>query len=165
MSKVLSIMKRMQQNELTESVIYEKIARFAKGEENRKTLLRLSQEEKLDPYCGVQPVTRVLHGIALSFPYKAIHHSQQLIMIHRFLHKLVVSAANIAAVCLGNNAMQYVFPGFSAVQDQISRFLFLGYGDQFYHIPVVDKHRLHAAAGNGEPGAASVFQLEHEQLR
>ena len=36
----------MQQNELTESVIYEKIAAFAKGEENRQTLLRLSQEEK-----------------------------------------------------------------------------------------------------------------------
>jgi len=41
----LSIIKRMQQNELTESVIYEKIARFAKGEENRQTLLRLAREE------------------------------------------------------------------------------------------------------------------------
>ena len=36
----------MQQNELTESVIYEKIAAFAKGEENRQTLLRLAREEK-----------------------------------------------------------------------------------------------------------------------
>ena len=36
----------MQQSELTESVIYEKIARFAKGEENQQTLRRLSQEEK-----------------------------------------------------------------------------------------------------------------------
>ncbi|MBQ2992257.1 MAG: VIT1/CCC1 transporter family protein [Clostridia bacterium] len=36
----------MQQSELTESVIYEKIAAFAKGEENRKTLQRLAQEEK-----------------------------------------------------------------------------------------------------------------------
>ena len=43
--KALSIIRRMQQNELTESVIYEKIAAFAKGEENRQTLLRLSQEE------------------------------------------------------------------------------------------------------------------------
>ena len=42
----LEIIKRMQQSELTESVIYEKIAAFAKGEENRKTLQRLAQEEK-----------------------------------------------------------------------------------------------------------------------
>ena len=42
----MEIIKRMQQNELTESVIYEKIASFAKGEENKKTLLRLAQEEK-----------------------------------------------------------------------------------------------------------------------
>lgn len=44
--KALSIIRKMQQNELTESVIYEKIAAFAKGEENKKTLLRLSHEEK-----------------------------------------------------------------------------------------------------------------------
>ena len=43
--KSLEIIKTMQQNELTESVIYAKIAAFAKGEENKKTLLRLSQEE------------------------------------------------------------------------------------------------------------------------
>ena len=43
----LSIVKKMQQNELTESVIYEEIARFAKGEENKKTLLRLAKEEKI----------------------------------------------------------------------------------------------------------------------
>ena len=42
----LAIIKRMQQNELTESVIYEKIAAFAKGDENKQTLLRLAQEEK-----------------------------------------------------------------------------------------------------------------------
>lgn len=42
----MAIIKRMQQNELTESVIYEKIAKFAKGEENKKTLLRLSSEER-----------------------------------------------------------------------------------------------------------------------
>ena len=45
-SKALSIIKKMQQSELTESVIYEKIAKFAKGEENKKTLHRLSKEEK-----------------------------------------------------------------------------------------------------------------------
>lgn len=44
--KALEIIKRMQQNELTESVIYAQIAKFAKGEENKKTLLRLSAEEK-----------------------------------------------------------------------------------------------------------------------
>ena len=43
--KSLQVIKTMQQNELTESVIYAKIAAFAKGEENKKTLLRLSQEE------------------------------------------------------------------------------------------------------------------------
>ncbi len=42
----LSIIKKMQQNELTESVIYEEIAKFAKGEENKQTLLRLSKEER-----------------------------------------------------------------------------------------------------------------------
>ena len=42
----LAIIKKMQQNELTESVIYEKIAAFAKGEENKATLLRLAREEK-----------------------------------------------------------------------------------------------------------------------
>lgn len=40
------IIKKMQQNELTESVIYEEIAKFAKGEENKEVLLRLAQEEK-----------------------------------------------------------------------------------------------------------------------
>ena len=45
-SAALSIIKRMQQNELTESVIYEKIAAFSKGEGNKETLLRLSREEK-----------------------------------------------------------------------------------------------------------------------
>jgi len=42
----LAIVKKMQQNELTESMIYSEIARFAKGEENKATLLRLSAEEK-----------------------------------------------------------------------------------------------------------------------
>ena len=42
----LSVIKRMQRNEMNESVIYERIAAFAKGEENKKTLLRLAQEER-----------------------------------------------------------------------------------------------------------------------
>ncbi len=41
-----AIIKKMQQNELTESAIYEEIARFAKGDENKETLLLLAQEEK-----------------------------------------------------------------------------------------------------------------------
>ena len=41
----LAIIRRMQQNELTESVIYEKTAAFAKGEDNKATLHRLAQEE------------------------------------------------------------------------------------------------------------------------
>jgi len=45
-AEALAIIKRMQQNELTESVIYEKIAAFAKGKENKQTLLRLAREEK-----------------------------------------------------------------------------------------------------------------------
>ncbi len=45
-SAALAVIRKMQQNELTESVIYGKIAKFAKGEENQKTLLRLSREEK-----------------------------------------------------------------------------------------------------------------------
>ena len=44
--EALKIIKKMQQSEITESVIYEKIAKFAKGEENKKTLLRLAKEEK-----------------------------------------------------------------------------------------------------------------------
>ena len=42
----LSIIKKMQQSELTESYIYEAIARFAKGDENKAALLRLASEEK-----------------------------------------------------------------------------------------------------------------------
>lgn len=44
--KVMKIVSKMQQNELDESCIYEKISKFAKGEENKKTLLRLASEEK-----------------------------------------------------------------------------------------------------------------------
>ena len=44
--KAIAVIKKMQQNELTESVIYREIAKFAKGEENKKTLIRLADEEK-----------------------------------------------------------------------------------------------------------------------
>ncbi len=44
--EALAVIKKMQQNELNESIIYNKIARFAKGEENKKTLRRLAAEER-----------------------------------------------------------------------------------------------------------------------
>jgi len=46
-AKALAVIKKMQQNELTESYIYEAIAKFAKGEENKQVLLRLAREEKV----------------------------------------------------------------------------------------------------------------------
>lgn len=42
----LAIIKKMQQSELTESVIYEAIAKFAKGDENKQVLQRLAREER-----------------------------------------------------------------------------------------------------------------------
>ena len=45
-AEALAVIRQMQQNELTESIIYEKIASFAKGDENKATLLRLAKEEK-----------------------------------------------------------------------------------------------------------------------
>lgn len=45
-NQAFNIIKKMQQNELTESVIYKEISKFAKGDENKKTLLRLSEEER-----------------------------------------------------------------------------------------------------------------------
>ena len=44
--EALAVIKQMQQNELNESIIYKKIAKFAKGEENKKTLERLASEER-----------------------------------------------------------------------------------------------------------------------
>ena len=44
--KALDIVLKMQKNELTESFIYEKIAKFAKGDNNKETLLRLAAEER-----------------------------------------------------------------------------------------------------------------------
>ena len=44
--EAVAIIKKMQQNELTESVIYREIAKFAKGDENKKVLERLADEEK-----------------------------------------------------------------------------------------------------------------------
>lgn len=43
--KAMNIIKKMQRNELNESFIYKNIAKFAKGEENKKILNRLGDEE------------------------------------------------------------------------------------------------------------------------
>ena len=43
--ETLAIIRKMQQNELDEGIIYKKIAAFAGGKENRRTLLRLAKEE------------------------------------------------------------------------------------------------------------------------
>lgn len=45
-TKSLEIISRMQQNEITENAVYREIAKFAKGEDNKKTLRRLASEEK-----------------------------------------------------------------------------------------------------------------------
>ena len=45
-ANAMEIVEKMQQNELTESVIYREIAKFAKGEENKNTLRRLGEEER-----------------------------------------------------------------------------------------------------------------------
>ncbi|MBQ7891706.1 MAG: VIT1/CCC1 transporter family protein [Erysipelotrichaceae bacterium] len=45
-NQALTLIRKMQQNELTESVIYQEIAKFAKGEGNKQALLRLSCEER-----------------------------------------------------------------------------------------------------------------------
>ena len=44
--KAFEIIKKMQQSELTESVIYREIAKFAKGDKNKETLNRLADEER-----------------------------------------------------------------------------------------------------------------------
>lgn len=44
--KALKIIRKMQRNELDESIIYEEIAKFAKGEDNKKILRRIAAEEK-----------------------------------------------------------------------------------------------------------------------
>jgi len=43
--KALALIKKMQQGEMTESVIYTHIAKFAKGEENKEVLRRIAREE------------------------------------------------------------------------------------------------------------------------
>ena len=49
--EALAIIRNMQQNELDESIIYRNIAGFAKGRENRRTLMRLAKEE--NAHCQV----------------------------------------------------------------------------------------------------------------
>ena len=49
--EALDIIRKMQQNELDEGIIYKNIAAFAKGKENHQTLLRLAKEE--NAHCQV----------------------------------------------------------------------------------------------------------------
>ena len=44
--KALDIIRKMQQNEVTESAIYREISKFAKGDDNQRTLRRLAREEQ-----------------------------------------------------------------------------------------------------------------------
>ena len=58
-ASAMAVVKKMQQNECNESVIYEKIAKFAKGDVNRQTLQRLAREEYAhnkiwEKYTGVE---------------------------------------------------------------------------------------------------------------
>ena len=49
--EALEIIRKMQQNELDEGIIYKNIASFTKGKENRRTLMRLAKEE--NAHCQV----------------------------------------------------------------------------------------------------------------
>ena len=58
-ASALAVVKKMQQNECTESAIYEKIAQFAKGDVNKQTLQRLAREEHAhnkiwEKYTGIE---------------------------------------------------------------------------------------------------------------
>ena len=58
-ASAMAVVRKMQQNECNESVIYEKIAKFAKGDVNRQTLKRLAREENAhnkiwEKYTGVE---------------------------------------------------------------------------------------------------------------
>ena len=66
--KSLAVIKSMQQNELTESVIYAEIAKFAKGDENKETLLRLSAEEKAQYPTNTYDVKGVLWEMFEKYP-------------------------------------------------------------------------------------------------
>ena len=58
-ASAMAVIKKMQQNECNESVIYEKIAKFAKGDVNQQTLKRLAREEHAhnkiwEKYTGIE---------------------------------------------------------------------------------------------------------------
>ena len=64
-ASAMAVVKKMQQNECNESVIYEKIAKFAKGDVNRQTLERLAREEHAhnkiwEKYTGIEVKPRKL---------------------------------------------------------------------------------------------------------
>ena len=58
-ASAMAVVKKMQQNECNESVIYEKIAKFAKGDGYKQTLQRLAREEHAhnkiwEKYTGIE---------------------------------------------------------------------------------------------------------------
>lgn len=101
---------KMQQNELTESVIYEKIAQFAKGEDNKQTLLRLAKEEKAHyhiwkSYTGVEmkpqkgkilKYTLIARLLGFTFAVKLMEHGEENAQIeYALLAKEVAESAHI----------------------------------------------------------------------
>ena len=108
----LAVIKRMQQNELTESVIYEKIAAFAKGAENKETLLRLAREEKAHyeiwkKYSGVElkpeigkvlKYTLIARILGFTFAVKLMEKGEASAQIeYELLAKEVAESASIRA--------------------------------------------------------------------
>lgn len=108
----LAVIKRMQQNELTESVIYEKIAAFAKGAENKETLLRLAREEKAHyeiwkKYSGVElkpeigkvlKYTLIARILGFTFAVKLMEKGEANAQIeYELLSKEVAESASIRA--------------------------------------------------------------------
>ena len=104
------VVLKMQQNELTESVIYEKIAQFAKGEENKQTLLRLAKEEKAHyhiwkSYTGVEmkpqkgkilKYTLIARLLGFTFAVKLMEHGEENAQIeYNLLAKEVAESAQI----------------------------------------------------------------------
>ena len=86
----MAIVKKMQQNECTESVIYEKIAKFAKGDVNKQTLQRLAREEYAhnkiwEQYTGVEMkpqkrkvfwYTLIARVLGFTFAVKLMEHGE-----------------------------------------------------------------------------------------
>ena len=111
-SAALAAIRMMQQNELTESVIYEKIAAFAKGDGNKETLLRLAREEKAHyeiwkKYTGIEmkpekakilKYTLIARVLGFTFAVKLMERGEENAQIeYDLLAKEVAESASIRA--------------------------------------------------------------------